>query len=136
MELQIELDSQGVAARGVDMRALRENIQAELDKIAVSAKVTKPVAAEVAPPAGAQGDLAVIHWLLHLAGEPGMIKIYAKAAVFGINELVRVARRSTEDKGDEKQTKLQVRIKGLAKELILPATEAVIQGALDGSDGS
>jgi len=130
VELDIELDTQGEATAGVDIRALRDNIQAELDRIADDAKVERAVQSETPPPPGAQGDIASFHWLLHLLGEPGAIKIYAKAAVFGINELVRAARRPDEER-DAAPSTLRVRIKGLSKDLVLPAAEAVIQAALD-----
>ena len=134
MELKIELDTQGKAIPGVDIHALRENIQAELEQIAGDAKAERPIQSETPPPPGAQGDVAIVHWLLHLLGEPGAIKVYAKAAVFGINELVRAARRLDVEKEGESAT-LQVRIMGLSKDLVLPAAEAVIQAALDEAQG-
>ena len=133
VNLEIELNSRGAAARGVDMQALQDNIQAELNKIAASAKIQEPRPTKSAPPAGAQGDAALIHWLLHLAGEPSMIKVYARAAVFGVNEFLRAARRRIEENenGDKEPETLTVRIKRLAKDIVLPATEAAIKATLD-----
>jgi len=136
VDVKVTLNTEGSAIPGLDRDALAANIRAELQKLAEESG--SPSVSEMTEPApsGAQGDLFTIHWLLHLAREPGMIKLYIKGIVFAVNTLV-TASKKTEDKGAEESNNKKaniVRLDVLGKEFLLPATTAAIQSILDSID--
>lgn len=139
MNVNILLDRRGAAKAGVDYGALAENLQAEIDKLAKREGVTVAPPNEQAPPDGAQGDPALIHWLVQVATEPAMAKAYASALVFALNEiLAAVSPKKTSgklaaegDKSDDAPAHLTVRIAKLGKDVVLPTTTAVIQSFLE-----
>lgn len=134
MDVSVVLDTRGAATAGVDRNALVANIQAELDKVAQEAKSNKSSPVAEAPPTNAQGDPTTLHWLLHIAGDPAMAKVYAQGLAFAINSLLSSAQSkqstSSEDGGKtngiSKDTGI-VNIKVLGKDILLPATTAAIQ---------
>lgn len=139
MDLDLSLDRRGAAKAGVDYGALTENLQAEIDKLAKREGVTVAPPNEQAPPDGAQGDPALIHWLVQVATEPAMAKAYASALLFALNEILSAVRpkkgsseRAAEgDKTDDAPARLNVRIAKFGKDVVLPTTTAVIRSFLE-----
>ncbi|MBX9646720.1 MAG: hypothetical protein K2X57_06670 [Xanthobacteraceae bacterium] len=139
MDIELLLDRRGAARAGVDYSALAANLQAEIDKLAKREGVTAGPPLEQGPPDGAQGDPALIHWLVHLATEPAMAKAYASALIFALNEIVAAIRPKNasgtaiaeDDKSDNAPAHLSVRIKKLGNDVVLPTTTAAIQAFLE-----
>lgn len=138
MDVELTLDRSGGSKAGVDYGALEDNLQAEIDKLAAQDNVTSGAPERSAAPDGAQGDHAMIQWLVHLATEPAMAKTYANALVFALNEIVGAVRSrqtATEEgtsAGDEPPARLHVRLAKLGKNITLPTTTAAIQAFLEG----
>jgi hypothetical protein len=141
MDIEIVFDTNGSAVAGVDRHVLVADIQAELDKLASQAGAKPIQPTRQLPPEGAQGDFASLHWLLHMATDPAMAKVYAQGLVFAINSLLAAAK--SKENGDTGSAgkpanpsqapaeKLLVNISLLGKEIALPATTAVIKAILD-----
>ncbi|ESX00684.1 hypothetical protein X769_22580 [Mesorhizobium sp. LSJC268A00] len=134
MEIKIVLDTGGAAAAGVDRDALIANIQAELDKITSDAGATPVKPKKKAPPGGAQGDLAAIQWLVDIATNPAMAKLYAQGLIMAINAILKVA-KSKEAEGkktaDPSTEKAPVQISVSGEKIALPAATSVIKAILD-----
>lgn len=132
MDVTVSLNTGGSATAGVDRQALIDNIQAEVEKLASISGAKAPVPTHVDAPAGAQGDVFSVHWLLHLAQNPNMIKVYINGLVFAINSIVSAARKPEQPEQDAEKTRRPlVKIDVLGKEILLPASVAVIQSILD-----
>ena len=146
MQIQLVLDTGGAPA-GINREALIADIQAEIDKLtaATGAAAAKPAHQPV--PKGAQGDVAIIHWLVKLATNPAMSATYARALIFALNTILQAAKsKKSAPKADDKKAsaegtsaadeKPRLAIKFPVGELILPATTAAIKLILDKlSDG-
>lgn len=140
MEIEFVLETDGAAVAGIDRVALVADIQAELDKFVLTAGAPPAEPTPRTAPAGAQGDWTAIHWLLHVAAEPSMAKVYAQGLIFAINTILEAA-KSKETKGSEasrKETtsaslpgKPSVTVKMIGKEIALPATTIAIRLMLD-----
>ncbi|RTM00950.1 MAG: hypothetical protein EKK31_22155 [Hyphomicrobiales bacterium] len=137
MKIEVTMDTGGSAAAGVDRDALVTNIQAELDKLAVTTGTKAPKPKERPAPPGAQGDLSALHWIIDIATDPAMAKAYASALIYAINEIVAAATskqsgekptQSGDAEGGEKPT---VKIKFLGKEVALPIAASVIKKILE-----
>lgn len=116
--------------------ALIADLQAELDKLAVAANVASPKPDKTAPPDGAQGDAALIHWLIQFAANPAMARVYAQGLVMAINAIVSAMKPNTDSPvgtpgGNEKGSKGPVRIAISGKEIILPVATSAIKAFLD-----
>lgn len=145
MDIRIILDTEGAAVAGVDRDALIANLQAELDKLATKANIASPKPAKTSPPEGAQGDAALIHWLITLATDPAMARVYAQGLITAINAIASAAKakESNSDninsrEGDEQLPKKPVRITIFDKEIALPVAASLIKAFLDslGTNGS
>jgi hypothetical protein len=142
MQIQLVLDTGGAPA-GINREALVADIQAEIDKLtaATGAAAAKPAHQPV--PKGAQGDVAIIHWLVKLATNPAMSATYARALIFALNTILQAAKsKKSAPKADDKKKasaegksaadeKPRLAIKFPVGELILPATTAAIKVILD-----
>jgi hypothetical protein len=142
MDIKIVLDTRGAAAAGVDQKALIADIQAELDKLPHEEKSKKPPVAEPAPK-NAQGDPTAFHWLLHIATDPAMAKVYAQGLAFAINSLLSSAQRKKATKNDDEAPAKDasagpgiVNITAFGKELLLPATTVAVQAWLQSLGGN
>jgi hypothetical protein len=133
MNVTVSLNTGGSATAGVDRQALVDNIQAEVEKLASAAGAAPPSTTHTDAPAGAQGDIFSVHWLLHLAENPNMIKVYVNGLVFALNSLASAARRTDNPvkNADDKSNHPLVKIDVLGKEFLLPASVAVIQSIID-----
>jgi hypothetical protein len=133
MNVTVSLNTGGSATAGVDRQALVDNIQAEVEKLASASGAAAPSTTYTEAPAGAQGDIFSVHWLLHLAQTPNMIKVYINGLVFALNSIASSARRpdASDKNGDEKANPPLVKVDVLGKEFLLPASVAVIQSILD-----
>ena len=132
MDVVVSLNTGGSATAGVDRQAIVDNIQAELGKLSSASGAKAPVSTEIDAPAGAQGDVFSVHWVLHLAQNPNMIKIYINGLVFAINSIASSAKkREVSENEDKKDESALVKIEVLGKEFLLPASVAVIQSILD-----
>lgn len=139
MDVELSLDRKGAAKAGIDYTALADNVQAEIEKLSKREGIEAGQPVEQGPPDGAQGDPALIHWLVHFATEPAMAKTYASALIFALNEIVaavRTKKASGEPMVDgDTQTNatvhLSVKIKKLGKDLVLPTTTAAIQAFVE-----
>ncbi len=137
MEIQVAFDTSGAAAAGVDRESLIADLQAELDKLAARAEAPTPKPDKKPPPEGAQGDAAIIHWLLHVAADPAMAKVYAQGLLMAINSILTAAQnRETESSppsGDQEPAKKPkpVTVKLLGQQIALPVATAVIKAFLD-----
>lgn len=140
MEITVVLDTAGAATAGIDRDALIADIQAELNKLTskVGTEPAKPVSK--AAPSGAQGDLSIIQWLIDVATDPEMAKVYARALIFAVNEILAAAKskeRSDDESSGEASTpetdedKSSVRINVLGKAIALPAATSAIKAFLD-----
>ncbi|MEY2536779.1 MAG: hypothetical protein QOG67_519 [Verrucomicrobiota bacterium] len=137
MDLTIAYDTKGSAVAGIDRNALIANIQAEVDKFSTQVGTkTVPATQKPAPP-GAQGDSSITEWVMKVAADPAMVKTYIQILVFAINELVSAAKTkergaekkasSTSKEADDKPVKISI----LGKQILLPATQAVIKALID-----
>ncbi len=141
MEVRVAFDTSGAAAAGVDRDSLIADLQAELDKLATRADAPTPKPDKSPPPEGAQGDAAIIHWLLHVAADPAMAKVYAQGLLTAINSILTAAQsRETESsassEGQEPAPKPKpVTIKLLGQEIALPVATAMIKAFLDQLQG-
>jgi len=137
MEVQVAFDTSGAATAGVDRDILIADLQAELDKLAAHAGAQAPNPDKSPPPDGAQGDAAIIHWLLHVAADPAMAKVYAQGLISAINSILTAAQNretgsSPPGEGQESAPKPKpVNIKVLGQEIALPVATAVIKAFLD-----
>lgn len=143
MDIAVALDTQGAAVAGVDRNALITNVQAELDKLAAATNVQSPRPDKEPPPPGAQGDAALVHWLIHFATDPSMARVYAQGLIMAINAIVSAAKPGTGEANDPSRTenkgsKGPIRIAILGKEIILPVATSAIKAFLDtlGTGGS
>jgi len=132
--IEIDLDTAGVAAAGVDLQSLEGDIQAEIEKLASQLEQPVPQPARRAPPESAQGIDQVVHWFLQLAAEPSMAKVYAQTLIFSINEIATAARNS-KNTLNAHQESFVVRVKAFGKDILLPTTTAVIQAAMEDIHG-
>jgi hypothetical protein len=147
MQMQLELDTGGAPA-GNNRQALVADVQAEIDKLAAAAGATTAKPAHQPVPKGAQGDVAVIHWLVKLATNPSMSVTYAKALIFALNTILQAAKsKKAVSKAEDKkpsaeaanmpEEKPRLTIKFSVGDLVLPATTAAIKIILDKlGDGS
>jgi len=135
-EIEVDLETAGTAAAGLDLAALQEDIQAELGKFASKVQAREPTPTRVSPPTGTQGIDIAIHWLIHVASDPVMAKTYARGLVFALNEIVTAARKSTASGNEKSDETFGLRLKAFGKEIMLPATSGVIQAILDEIKGS
>lgn len=137
MDVQVAFDTSGAAAAGVDRDSLIADLQAELDKLAARADAPAPKPDKSPPPEGAQGDAAIIHWLLHVAADPVMAKVYAQGLLTAINSILAAAQsRETEpspqSEGQDSAPKPKpVTVKLLGQQIALPVATAVIKAFLD-----
>lgn len=127
-DLRVELDTGGAATAGLDLDALREDIQAELGKLATRLDLPPPDAERVPAPEGAQGMDQVYHWLMHFATEPQMVQVYARTLVFTLNEIATAARRNAQAGNNGT---FVVRVKAFGKDIALPAATSAIQAVFD-----
>ncbi len=130
MELQLFLTCSDAHA-GVDQQALIDDVQAEVEKLEPYL-TEKSKQVSLPPPRDAQGGVQVIQWLLHLASDPKMAIVYARAFIFAINKILesRTEKVATTQKGKGVQKKKRptpITIKALGKELILPAAAVLIE---------
>ena len=136
VDIQVVLDTQGAAVAGVDRGALIADLQAELDKLAAAANVASPKPDKASPPEGAQGDAALIHWLIDFATNPAMARVYAQGLIMAINAIVSAVKPNTDNSvdgpgGNEKGPKVPVRITISGKEIVLPVATSAIKAFLD-----
>lgn len=136
MDIRVAFDTSGDAPAGVDWHVLVDDIQAELDKLAAEVGQKSPLPDKKAPPPGAQGDAAVIHWLLHLATEPEMVKVYLRGLIMAVNAVLEAAKvreaDNAEKEGDGKpNVPRRVTIKVIGKEIGLPVAQAAIKEFLE-----
>jgi hypothetical protein len=136
MQIKVVLDSGGAAVAGVDRDALIGNIQAELDKLTANAGMEPAKPIKKAAPKSAQGDVAIIQWLIDVATNPAMAKVYAQALVFALNEILRATKqkdvpRSKSTSKTPPRGEFSVRITVLGKQIALPAATSAIKGILD-----
>lgn len=136
MQAEILLETAGQRLPGIDYSDLEANLQSEVDKFAklVSGEAKREAQGR---PEGAQGEEILIQWLIEFAQQPAMIRVYAKSLIFGVSELVRVARQRA-NKGAEAaaadgqpEPGPAARFKLLGKEIALPATTAAITAFID-----
>src|SRR5690242_16088755 len=92
MELKVTLDTSGAAIAGLDHEALKADIQAEVDKFTATASTKGSRRSETAPPPGAQGNVPVIEWIVQIASDPAMAKVYVNALAFALNEILKAVR--------------------------------------------
>lgn len=126
-DISIQLDTSGIDAAGVDLRALQADLQAEIEKFAEESGLPVPTPEAVPAPQGAQGMDQMVHWLMHLASEPAMAKVYARMLFYALNEITKAAKGQNADSGDT----AIVRIKAFGKDIALPVATAVIDAAID-----
>lgn len=138
MKIDVLFDTLGAAPAGIDREAVIANIQAEVDKLTEAAKSAPASKKMVAPPEGAQGDLSGVQWLIDIATDPEMAKIYAKGLIFALNAILASSyigkssdTKAEGEKDSAKPVKVTVKDKNLVKEIILPAATAVIKEFLD-----
>ncbi|MDB5539910.1 MAG: hypothetical protein JWQ89_1637 [Devosia sp.] len=142
MKIEVIMDTGGVATAGVDRAALVDNIQAELDKLAATAKTAAPQPKAQPAPAGAQGDLSVLQWILDIAADPVMAKAYASGLVYAINQILNAARseqsgdKADQTSGSDTDEKPVVKISIFGRDLALPVATAVIKKFLESLDGN
>lgn len=134
MDLTIAYDTKGSAVAGIDRDALIANIQAEVDKFSTQVGAKAVTATQKPAPSGAQGDSSITEWVMKVAADPVMLKTYIQILVFAINELVSAAK--TKERGAEKKASKEaddkpVKISVLGKQILLPATQAVIKALID-----
>jgi hypothetical protein len=134
MDLTIAYDTKGSAVAGIDRDALIANIQAEVDKFSTQVGAKAVTATQKPAPSGAQGDSSITEWVMKVAADPAMFKTYIQILVFAINELVSAAK--TKERGAEKKSSKEaddkpVKISVLGKQILLPATQAVIKALID-----
>lgn len=136
MQAEIILETAGQRLPGIDYGDLEANLQSEVDKFAklVSGEAKREAQGR---PDGAQGDDVLIQWLIEFAQQPAMVRVYAKSLIFGISELVRVARQRANRGAEPAVVEGQqvggpaARVKLLGKEIALPATTAAITAFID-----
>lgn len=146
MDILVRLDTGGAALAGIDYNALTDDITSELEKLAKSTGSKDPSLSKEAAPAGAMGDFSVVEWLLHVASQPAMAKVYAQTLVYAINAVLTSRKgnsgsseSSSSDTSAAPETKSKqppstghmVTIEVLGKEFLLPTATAVIQAVFD-----
>ncbi|GAN48009.1 hypothetical protein ME121_2022 [Methylobacterium sp. ME121] len=129
-DIRVELVTGGVATAGLDLDGLRDDIQAELDKLAGRLDLPSPKPKAVPPPKGAQGIDAVLHWLMHVAVEPDMLKVYYQSFVFTLNEIAEARKRDAQAGEEGRNETFVVRVKVFGKNIALPMAKAAIKAAL------
>ena len=137
MQIQVAFDTSGAAVAGVDRDALIADLQAELDKLATVAKVPSPRPDKQPPPRGAMGDAAIVQWLLEVATDPALAKVYAQGLLLAINSILNAAKtREAEPPpgSQEGAEEKPVRVTVLGKQIGLPVAAAVIKSFLDHLD--
>lgn len=139
MQIKLVLDTEGVSA-GINRQALVADVQAELDKLTSAAGVQQAKPSPQPVPKGAQGDIAVIHWLVKLAADPVMSATYARALIYTLNAILRAVKSKVPapkkndadaSSNELKDDKPQLRVTLPVGDLVLPATTAVIKAVLD-----
>lgn len=141
MKFEVTMDTGGSAVAGVDREALIANIQAELDKLAAAAGTSSPEPKQQPAPAGAQGDLSALQWIIDVATDPVMAKAYATGLIYGVNQIITAAtsKKSGDNppagQGQETEEKPMVKIKFLGKEVALPVATSVIKRILESIEG-
>jgi hypothetical protein len=148
MHIEVVLDTGGAAVAGVDQQALVDNIQAEVDKLTTKANVGPVKPTRKKPPPGAQGDWSSFQWVVDVATDPGMAKVYAQALLYALNSLLQAlesqssaekSKPKTASKGgkaakkkqpEESHDKKPVRVSVQGKEFLLPLTTAAIKALL------
>lgn len=140
MEIRITLDSGGAAEAGIDRSALIDNIQAEVDKLASSAGADALTRTDHPPPEDAQGDLAIIEWLIDVASDPAMAKFYARSFILAVNSVLQAAKSrqpaSSQKPKDEKENKdtnngTSISVKIIDKEFTLPLATSIVKKILE-----
>jgi hypothetical protein len=133
MQIRLAFDTNGAAVAGVDHNALVADLQAELDKLARAANVASPTPDKQSPPQGAQGDAAVIHWILEIASDPVMAKVYAQGLLMAINSILNASKRREAETGpsDAPPPDKAVKVEVLGKEIGLPVGTAAIKTFLE-----
>jgi hypothetical protein len=135
MKISVSLDTNGAAAAGVDRDALIANLQAEMDKLADAANAARPEPDKQPPPAGAQGDAAIVQWIIEVATDPAMAKLYAQGLLMALNSIIGAAKKKEvpAEVGDESQStaKRPVKVTLSGKEIGLPVTTAIIKTFLE-----
>lgn len=144
MQIKLVLDTGGAPA-GINREALVADIQAELDKLTTVAQADHAKALPQPVPQGAQGDIAVIHWLVKLASDPAMSAVYARALLYSLNAILQAAKSKIPTaKNDEtksaskeaKEEKPRLKVTLPSGDLVLPATTATIKAILDNLGGT
>lgn len=134
MEIKVVLNTGGDAAPGLDRDALVADIQAELDKAAEAASSPPAKLKKTPAPEGAQGDFSAFQWILDIAADPAMAKLYARGIIMAINALLMAARSKepgSKDSTDNTAEKPTVEISVLGKKIALPVATSVIKTILD-----
>lgn len=137
MKIQVAFDTSGAATAGVDREALVADLQAELDKLAETAGVDAPAPDKSSPPEGAQGDAAIIQWLLEVASDPAMAKAYAQGLLLAINSILNAAKGRESETADQSKEaeqsppKKPVTVTIFGKEIGLPVATTVIKTFLE-----
>ena len=129
MSIELSLETSRAVA-GVDQEALIASVRAEIEKLerhARSSNETVEVTEKrVPPPPGAQGVDMLVQWLVELAQNPAMAKVYAKILVFSINEILLLAKRAAGKTAGDDAPGVGARLKVLGKDVMLPTSEAAI----------
>ena len=139
MQIKLVLDTGGAPA-GINREALVADIQAELDKLTKTAGTGDAKASPQPVPEGAQGDIAIVHWLVRLAADPAMAPAYARGLIYALNAILQAAKskmpapkkdetKSTSADAKEEKPRLSVTLP--VGELVLPTTTAAIKAILD-----
>lgn len=124
MRIEIEIDGKAAAIQGADIGALSSDIKSELDEFSKHLGADEPKRTEKRPEGGAQGEIELIQFLVELAKEPAAIKAAISSVVYAINEIANARSKSGPQEDTEKKS---VKMKVLGKEVVLPATVAVIK---------
>ncbi|NOC47327.1 hypothetical protein [Ruegeria sp. HKCCD7559] len=124
MELIVEFDSQIAAEKGVVTEDMLADLEAEIDGFAKHVGASSIGQSKKPAPDGAQGELELLQFLIEVAKEPMAIKAGISSLVYALNEIASAKGKSAVDDPAEKKV---AKLKVLGKEIVLPASIAVIK---------
>lgn len=124
MKIEIEILGSVATQQGANVSDLEADLQAEANGFADHVDASKPQAIRKPAPKDAQSEFELIQFIIEVAKEPAAIKAGINALIYGANEISSAKSKSNEEDEEEKKS---VRMKLLGKEIMLPASVAVIK---------
>lgn len=139
MSVNITLDTGGDQPAGQNYEHLVADVREEVREFSnrSGGKITEKTSPA---PENAQGADSLIEFIIDVAQNPAMYKVYAQTLLYGLNQILKGVRgedariqQSSEDQAElPLDSGAKVKLKIAAKEIALPATTAAISEFIEG----